>query len=111
MSFSRHRPTRDQPAWKLRLHQIIFESGTRAGKTFDVALLIAIGLSVTVVMLESVESIRNAYPLLIRNLEWTFTILFTCEYIARLLCVRHPLRYAWSFYGVIDLFAFLPSYL
>ncbi|HEY4283718.1 MAG TPA: ion transporter [Chthoniobacterales bacterium] len=111
ISFSRHRPTTQQPAWKRRLYSIIFKSDTRGGKAFDVALLITIGLSVAVVMLESVESIRNAYPVLIQTLEWTFTILFTCEYIARLLCVRRPLHYIWSFYGIIDLFAFLPSYI
>src|SRR4051794_10763942 len=111
MPFRRHRPTREQPLWKRRLYSIIFESDTRGGKAFDVALLIAIGLSVTVVMLESVESIRNAYPVLLSTLEWTFTILFTCEYLARLLCVRQPLRYVSSFYGIIDLFAFLPSYI
>ena len=110
MPFTRYRPTRDQPAWKLRLYLIIFESGTRGGKIFDVYLLIAIGLSVTVVMLDSVEPIRSAYPGLIDSLEWFFTILFSLEYIARLLCVRQPLRYAWSFYGIIDLFAFLPGY-
>ena len=111
MPFTRYRPTSDQPAWKHRLYLIIFESGTRGGKIFDVYLLIAIGLSVTVVMLESVQSIRSAYPVLIDSLEWFFTILFSLEYIARLLCVRRPLRYAWSFYGIIDLFAFLPSYI
>jgi voltage-gated potassium channel len=111
MPFTRYRPTSDQPAWKLRLYLIIFESGTRGGKIFDVYLLIAIGLSVTVVMLESVQSIRSAYPVLIDSLEWFFTILFSLEYIARLLCVRRPLQYAWSFYGIIDLFAFLPSYI
>jgi voltage-gated potassium channel len=111
MPFSKYRPTSDQPAWKLRLYLIIFESGTRGGKIFDVYLLIAVGLSVTVVMLESVESIRSAYPVLIHSVEWFFTILFSLEYTARLLCVRRPLRYAWSFYGIIDLFAFLPSYI
>jgi len=111
MPFTRYRPTSDQPAWKHRLYLIIFESGTRGGKIFDVYLLIAIGLSVTVVMLESVQSIRSAYPVLIDSLEWFFTILFSLEYIVRLLCVRQPLRYAWSFYGIIDLFAFLPSYI
>src|SRR4051812_39182410 len=111
MPFSRHRPRADQPAWKHRLYLIIFESGTRGGKIFDIALLIAIGLSVTVVMLESVQSIREACPVLIHSLEWTFTILFTFEYIARLICVRRPLNYVWSLYGIIDLFAFLPSYI
>jgi voltage-gated potassium channel len=109
--FSQHRPSDDQPAWKLRLYQVIFESDTRGGKVFDVCLLIAIGLSVTVVMLESVESIRTAWPILIRGVEWFFTLLFSVEYVARLLCVRRPLRYVWSFYGIIDLFAFLPSYI
>src|SRR5213075_299906 len=102
MPFSRHRPTSDQPAWKHRLYLIIFESGTRRGKVFDICLLIAIGLSVTVVMLESVESIRSANPFLIRNVEWFFTILFSLEYIARLLCTRQPLRYVWSLYGILD---------
>ena len=62
-------------------------------------------------MLESVKSIRAEHAVLIRTLEWTFTILFTLEYIARLLCVRRPLRYVWSLYGIIDLFAFLPNYI
>jgi voltage-gated potassium channel len=111
MPFSRYRPTSDQPAWKLRLYLIIFESGTRSGKAFDVCLLIAIGLSVTVVMLESVAPIRAAHPVLLRNAEWAFTILFTLEYTARLLCIQRPLRYVWSFYGIVDLVSFLPSYI
>src|SRR5689334_20327958 len=111
MPFSRYRPAPDQPAWKLRLYLIIFESGTRAGKIFDVALLITIGLSVTVVMLESVKSIRAAYGGFIVFFEWVVTILFTLEYVARLLCVRNPWRYVWSLYGIIDLFAFLPTYI
>ena len=111
MPFSQYRPGNDQPAWKLRLYLIIFESDTRGGKLFDLGLLLAVGLSVTVVMLESVESIRTAWPVLIRNVEWFFTLLFSAEYLLRLLCVRRPLAYVWSFYGIIDLFAFLPSYL
>ena len=111
MSFSEHRPTTEQPAWKHRLYSIIFESDRRSGKSFDLGLLIAIGLSITVVMLESVESIRAAHDSLLRSLEWICTVVFTIEYAARLLCVRRPLRYMRSFYGVIDLFAFLPSYI
>src|SRR3982751_479950 len=99
--FLRHRPTSDQTMWKLRLYLIIFESGTRGGKAFDVALLIAIGLSVTAVMLESVEWIRIAYSNLLPAIEWIFTILFTVEYTARLLCVRRPVRYIRSFSGII----------
>ena len=105
------RPTDDQPAWKRRLYCIIFESKTPGGKVFDVSLLIAIGLSVTVVMLESVKSIQAEYAILLRDLEWIFTGLFTIEYIARLLCVRRAWRYAVSFYGIIDLLAILPSYI
>jgi voltage-gated potassium channel len=105
------RPTDDQPAWKRRLYCIIFESKTPGGKAFDVSLLIAIGLSVTVVMLESVKSIQAEHAVLLRALEWIFTGLFTIEYIARLLCVRRAWQYAWSFYGVIDLLAILPSYI
>jgi voltage-gated potassium channel len=105
------RPTADQPAWKRRLYAIIFESNTPGGKAFDVSLLVAIGLSVTVVMLESVKTIQSDYAIGLRNLEWVFTALFTLEYIARLLCVRRPWQYAWSFYGVVDLIAILPSYI
>lgn len=105
------RPTNEQAAWKRRLYCIIFESKTPGGKAFDVSLLIAIGLSVTVVMLESVKPIQAEHGILLRNLEWVFTGLFTIEYIARLLCVRQAWRYAVSFYGIIDLFAILPSYI
>src|SRR3954471_6377632 len=80
MPFAQYRPTKDQPAWKHRLYSIIFESDTRAGKAFDVALLIAIGLSITAVMLESVESIRATHADLLRSVEWACTVLFTLEY-------------------------------
>lgn len=111
MPFSEHRPTKTQPAWKHRLYSIIFESNTRAGKAFDVGLLIAIGISIIVVMLESVPFIWAQQAQLLRTIEWICTILFTLEYFARLLCARRPFRYIWSFYGIIDLFAFLPSYI
>jgi voltage-gated potassium channel len=105
------RPTDDQAAWKRRLYTIIFESKTPGGKAFDVSLLIAIGLSVIVVMLESVKSIQAEHAVLLRALEWVFTGLFTLEYIARLLSVRRPWQYAVSFYGIVDLVAILPSFL
>jgi voltage-gated potassium channel len=97
--------------WKRRLYTIIFESDTPGGKMFDLALLVAIVLSVAVVMMDSVDSFHAAHADLLNNLEWTFTILFTLEYIARLLCVRAPWGYVFSFFGVIDLLAFLPSYI
>lgn len=98
-------------ALQFRLHAIIFESDTPAGKWFDVALLWAIMLSVFAVVLESVVSIRTAYGSTLRAVEWIFTVLFTLEYALRLFCVKQPLRYALSFFGLVDLFALLPTYL
>jgi voltage-gated potassium channel len=94
-----------------RLHEIIFEADTAAGKTFDVILLLAIVASVIAVMLESVTSIQARYGAQLRTLEWGFTVLFTLEYGARLYSVRRPLRYARSFFGVVDLLAIVPTYL
>ena len=108
---AKDRPTADQPAWKRRLYEVIFESNTPAGKAFDLSLLIAIGLSVTVVMLESVHYVQAQHAVLLRTLEWIFTGLFTVEYIARLLAVRRPWQYVWSFYGIVDLLAIVPSYI
>jgi len=81
------------------------------GKAFDVLLLVAILVSVLVAMLETVSAIHERYRSLLYGIEWFFTILFTIEYAFRILCVRHPLRYVTSFYGVVDLLAFLPTYL
>ncbi|MBE9504909.1 MAG: ion transporter [Proteobacteria bacterium] len=96
--------------WRLRIHEIIFEADTPAGKAFDVLLIGSIILSVIVVMLDSVSEIRGNYGPLLHNIEWFFTILFTIEYILRLVCVGRPLRYVRSFYGVVDLLAILPTY-
>ncbi len=104
------RPTAGDAPWQRKLFIIIFESDTPAGKAFDVALLFAIGLSVAVVMLESVKSIAATHGELLRALEWVFTVLFAIEYIVRLLCVRRPAHYAWSFFGVVDLLAVLPGF-
>jgi voltage-gated potassium channel len=93
------------------LHQVIFEADTPGGKAFDIALLAAIVLSVTAVMLESVASIRAEWGGALQAIEWGFTLLFTVEYVLRLLCVGRPLRYATSFYGIVDLLAILPTYL
>lgn len=94
-----------------RLHQIIFEAETPAGKLFDVLLIIFILASVTTVMLDSVRSIHQAYSDIFDILEWIFTIVFTLEYFARLYSVTKPLSYACSFYGLIDLLAVLPGYI
>lgn len=108
---AKERPTAEDPPWKRTLYTVIFESDTPGGKAFDVGLLIAIGVSVAIVMLESVKSIHAAYRPMLRTTEWVFTALFTVEYIARLLCVRRPRHYAWSFYGAVDLLAILPSFI
>ena len=97
--------------WRLRLYTVIFEADTVAGKRFDVSLIFTILLSVAVVVLDSVDSLSARWDGWFTALEWMFTGLFTLEYLARLACVRRPLRYATSFYGVIDLIALLPTYL
>lgn len=102
------RPAR---GWRRWLFNIIFESDTRAGRGFDLVLLVLILASVLVVMLDSVQSIAARHGRLFGTLEWVFTILFSVEYVARLVCVRHPLRYATSFFGVVDLLAVLPTWL
>ncbi len=81
------------------------------GLLFDVVLLLAILCSVIVVCLETVESLETRYGDIFVRLEWLFTILFTIEYVLRLYCVKRPLKYATSFFGIVDLLAFLPSYL
>lgn len=96
---------------KQTLWEIVFEAETRSGKIFDVTLLWLIVISVIVVMLESVEAIKIKYGDLFLVLEWIFTILFTIEYLTRLWLVRKPLRYAFSFFGIVDLLSCLPTYL
>lgn len=100
-----------ESGWRLRLYVIIFEADTRAGKLFDLLLLGAILTSVAVVILDSVDAISRDHAALFDGIEWMFTILFSIEYVARLSCVRRPLRYATSFFGAVDLLAVLPSYL
>ena len=101
----------DSKSFKQKLWEVIFEAETPSGKVFDVTLLWIIAISVSVVMLESVESIKAAYGGLFIALEWGFTILFTIEYLLRLWLVRKPLRYAFSFFGIVDLLSCLPTYL
>ena len=97
--------------WRRTAFTIIFESDTRAGRSFDVALLVVILMSVVVVMLDSVESITARHGRLFNVLEWGFTLLFTAEYLARLACVQRPARYALSFFGLVDLLSVAPTYL
>ncbi len=97
--------------WREKLHDIIFEADTPAGKRFDVVLLLLIVLSIIVVMLDSVQEFSDSYASELYILEWIFTGIFTCEYLARIITVRQPLKYIFSFYGLIDLFSIIPTYL
>ena len=99
------------PGLRREIYQIIFEADTTAGRRFDIMLVVLIVLSILVVVLDSVPGIHDDYQRTMRALEWGFTLLFTVEYFARLLCVARPLRYATGFFGVIDLLSVLPTYL
>ena len=92
-------------------YRIIFEAETRLGKLFDIALILAILSSVTVVMLDSVPEIAERPHGALRLAEWFFTGVFTIEYVARLWCVASKKKYALSFFGLIDLFSVIPTYL
>lgn len=97
--------------WKSKLHEIIYEADTKEGKLFDVILIITILISIVLVMLESVSSIDQKYHNFLNISEWIITILFTLEYIARIICIKKPSKYIFSFYGIIDLLATIPKYL
>lgn len=101
----------DTRSGREKLYQIIFESGTPAGRLFDIILIVTILASVMVVMLDSVSSINSRIGSRLYSLEWIFTVLFTVEYIARLYCSPNPYRYARSFFGIVDLVAVIPTYL
>jgi len=100
-----------RPRWRARLHEVIFEADTRAGRAFDVGLLVAILVSVGAVMLESVADVRREHGAVLRAVEWSLTAAFTLEYVLRLVAVDRPARYARSFFGLMDLVAIVPTYL
>lgn len=100
-----------QGTWRNKLRVIIFEADTPAGKAFDIALLVCIVLSVMAVVLESVGPIRSSHGVALRNVEWAFTVLFTIEFGLRLICVGRPASYIFSFFGIVDLLAVMPTYL
>lgn len=102
---------RPDHGWRRRMYAIVVEAETDAARRFNAAMLSAIILSVAVVMLDSVEAVRARELLVLDILEWFFTLLFTAEYVVRLLCVERPLRYAFSFFGIIDFVSILPTYL
>lgn len=102
-----------EEGWRASLYDIIFEADSPAGRWFDILLLVAILASITIVSLETVPSYESSQSLM--NFfwvsEWLLTGLFTIEYLLRLTCVRRPLRYAVSFWGIIDLLSILPTYI
>ena len=97
--------------WRRRLFIIIFGTDTHAGRNFDIALLWAIILSILAVMLESIDSIREKYGEVLRIAEWIFTIVFSIEYLARIISIRKPWYYITSFYGIIDFLSVIPTYI
>jgi len=96
--------------WRLKWYTVIFEADTAAGRRFDLFLVWAIVISLLVIMIDSVQSVRSEYQSILTTAEWGFTVIFTLEYFARLACSPNPLRYAKSFLGVIDLISILPSF-
>ena len=98
-------------SFRHKIHEIIFEADTFYGKLFDIVLLITIVSSVVAVMLESIDSIHQQYGDILRIFEWIVTILFTIEYFLRIYAVNKPLKYIFSFMGIIDLLAIIPTYL
>lgn len=102
----------DGPRSPLRqkLYDIIFEADTPAGKAFDLGLMATIVISIVAVLLESVADIRTAFGQELKVIEYTLTGLFALEYLLRLLCVPHPLKYMRSFLGIVDLMALLPTF-
>jgi voltage-gated potassium channel len=103
--------SRPDTHWRGRLHEIIFEAETPAGRAFDIALICLIIVSVIATTLDSVGRFRDSYGDILYSIEWLCTIIFSIEYVLRLISVRRPLRYATSFFGVVDLLAVLPTYL
>lgn len=97
--------------WRARLHQIIYEADTREGKLFDLILIVAIIFSIILVMLESVKTLDAKYHDFFNISEWIITVLFTIEYVLRIISVKKPQRYIFSFYGIIDFLSTIPKYL
>ena len=94
-----------------KLYAIIFQSNTLPGKLFDLTLIITIVLSIVILMLESVSSIYSQYGALLHTIEWGITLIFSAEYICRLYCSKSAKKYAFSFFGIIDLVSILPTFI
>ena len=102
---------KEEQGWKFKLHEIIYGTHTPAGKLFDIALLVVILYSVIIVMLESIPRYDVKYHTYLDISEWVVTILFTIEYILRIICIKKPKKYIFSFFGVIDFLSTIPKYL
>ena len=102
---------KEEQGWKFKLHEIIYGTHTPAGKLFDIALLVVILYSVIIVMLESIPRFDVKYHTYLDISEWVVTILFTIEYILRIICIKKPKKYIFSFFGVIDFLSTIPKYL
>ncbi|HPE34359.1 MAG TPA: ion transporter [Bacteroidales bacterium] len=101
---------RNKPNWRDRWYHIVFYADSRQGRLFDLVLLVLITVSVFVVMLDSVKSLHDNYKEIFLFLEWLFTVVFTFEYIFRIIISRKPAKYIFSFYGIIDLISIVPTY-
>ncbi|MEP5934380.1 MAG: ion transporter, partial [Winogradskyella arenosi] len=97
--------------WKHKIHEVIYEADTPSGKLFDIILLVLIIFSIILVMLESIASIDEEYHQLLYVGEWVVTILFSIEYILRIISVKKPLKYVFSFFGIVDFLSTIPMYL
>ncbi len=95
---------------KKKMHRVIFEADTPGGRAFDVIILILIVISVLTLMMESVEGFNTEYASLLKSVEWLVTVLFTIEYALRIYVLKKPWRYIFSFWGVVDFLATIPSY-
>ena len=98
-------------SWKEKWHEIIYEADSRWGRIFDIVLIVAILFSIILVMLESVKELDSKYHNFFNISEWVITILFSIEYVLRIITVKKPKKYIFSFYGIIDLLSTIPKYL
>ncbi|GJQ62505.1 MAG: ion transporter [Melioribacteraceae bacterium] len=97
--------------WRDQVHEVIFEADTYGGKLFDIGLILSIILSVLAVMLDSIAEVRHIFGGELYLIEWIFTVLFSIEYIMRIISIKKPFSYIFSFYGIVDLLAILPTFL
>ncbi len=102
---------KNDSSWRDVIYEIIFKADTVAGKSFDIAIIVIIALSVITVIINTVNSVEQEYGKILHIAEWIFTIIFTIEYILRLICCKRPAAYARSFFGIVDLFSIIPTYI